>query len=83
MMLKHCPRCHVWEGDYGPPSPCVPDVFAVYAALVEYHSQDPFILEDSSDTVAHNLVRRGYLNHAPLMVDVKSCLAIIREVERL
>jgi hypothetical protein len=83
MMVKRCPRCRVWEGGYGPPSPCVPDVFMVYAALVEYHSQDPLILEDSNDTVARHLVRRGYLNHAPLMVDVESCLDIIRQVERL
>ncbi len=72
------------EGGLEPPSFVPrPDVFTVYAALMDYYSQDPFILEDGTETVARNLVRRGYLDHRPLMVDVKSSLDFIRSVERL
>lgn len=72
------------EGGLEPPSfSSIPDCFDVYTALVDYHSQDPFILEDGIETVAHNLVRLGFLNHAPLMVDVESGLDIIRSVERV
>jgi hypothetical protein len=83
MTVTRCPRCRVWEGGYGPPSTCVPDEFSVYVALSDYYSQDPMILEDSSDTVAHNLVRKGFLNHAPHMADVESCLDIVRQAECL
>jgi hypothetical protein len=72
------------EGGLEPPSfSLLPDCFDVYTALVDYHSQDPFILEDGIETVAYNLVRRGYLNHPPLMVDVESGLDIIRSVEQV
>jgi hypothetical protein len=50
---------------------------------MDYYSQDPFILEDGTETVARNLVRKGYLDHRPLMVDVESSLDFIRSVERL
>jgi hypothetical protein len=86
---RPCPHCYCEdscgrEGGTRPPSFfLLPDVFDVYAALTAYHSQDPMILEEGTETVAKNLVRLGYLNHRPLLVDVESSLDIIRSVERV
>jgi len=88
MIVKQCPYCPCEdacgrEGGSTPPSSSyTPDVFTVYAALMEFYSQDPTVLETDELCVAQDLVYLGYLNHPPLLVDVGSCLDLIREVER-
>ncbi len=87
MVQRICPYCRC-EDSCGreefvsrPCSGSGPTSTAVYAAVFEFYSRDRGVLDVDSWDLAQNLVRLGYLNTMPNLVDVGHAQELIREVE--
>ena len=89
MVERICPYCRC-EGSCGReafvsrPSPDVvgPSPTDVYDACLELYGHDRLVPDVDSWDLAQNLVRLGYLNSMPRLLDVEHAQELIREVER-
>jgi hypothetical protein len=88
MVQRICPYCRC-EDSCGreefvsrPYSYLGPTPTDVYAAVFEFYSHDWSVLDVDSRDLAQDLVRLGYLNSMPRLVDVEHAQELIREVER-
>ena len=54
----------------------------VYSACFEFYGHDRTVPDVDSRDLAQDLVRLGYLNSMPRLVDVEHAQKLIREVER-
>jgi hypothetical protein len=88
MVQRICPYCRC-EDSCGreefvsrPNSYLGPTSTEVYAAVFEFYSHNRSVLDVDSWDLAQDLVRLGYLNSMPRLVDVEYAQESIREVER-
>ena len=88
MVQRICPYCRC-EYSCGretnasrPYSYLGPTSTEVYAAVFEFYSCDRSVLDMDSWDLAQDLLRLGYLNSMPRLVDVEHAQELIREVER-
>ena len=88
-MLRACPYCRCEDrcgreefvsrpslDEEGPSST------AVYDACLEFYGHDRTVPDVDSLYLAQDLVRLGYLNSMPRLVDVEHAQELIRDVER-
>jgi hypothetical protein len=59
-----------------------PSPTEVYNACLEFYGHDRTVLDVNSWDLARDLVRLGYLNSMPRLVDVEHAQELIRDVER-
>ena len=89
MVQRICPYCRC-EDSCGReafvfrPSPYEvgPSPTDVYNACLEFYGHDRTVPDVDSWDLAQDLVRLGYLNSMPRLVDVEHAQELIREVER-
>jgi len=86
-----CPCPHCWcedscgrEAFVSRPSPYEvgPSPIDVYNACFEFYGHDRTVPDVDSWDLAEDLLRLGYLNSMPRLVDVDHSQELIREVER-
>jgi hypothetical protein len=89
MVQRICPNCRCddscgRETNASRPSPYEVDHSPtdVYNACLEFYSQDWTVPDVDRWDLAQDLVRLGYLNSMPRLVDVEHVQELIREVER-
>jgi hypothetical protein len=88
MVQRICPYCRCEdscgrEAFVSRPYSCLgPAPIEVYAAVFEFYSHDRSVLDVDSLDLTQRLVRLGYLNSMPRLVDVEHTQELIREVER-
>ena len=87
-MVQHfCPYCGCEdqcgrEGSFSRPySHSGPTPTEVYAAVFEFYSRDRSVLNVDSWDLVQDLIRLGYLNSMPILVDLEHAQELIREVE--
>jgi hypothetical protein len=88
MVERICPYCRC-EDRWGrettsshPHSYLSPTPTEVHAAVFEFYSHDRSVPDMDSWDLAQDLVRLGYLNSMPRLVDVEHAQELIREIER-
>ena len=89
-MVQHiCPYCRcgdscVREAFVSRTSPYEegPSATDVYDACLAFYGHDRTVPDVDSWDLAHDLVRLGYLNSMPSLVDVEHAQELIRDVER-
>ena len=89
MVQRICPHCGCEdscgrEAFVSRPSPHEVDHSPtdVYNACLEFYGHDRTVLDMDSWDLIQDLVRLGYLNSMPRLVDVEHAQELIREVER-
>ena len=89
MVQRICPycRCEVScgrEAIVSRPTPCEegPSPIGVYNACLEFYGHDRTVPDVESWDLAQDLLRLGYLDSMPRLVDVEHAQELIREVER-
>jgi hypothetical protein len=79
-----CEDCCGREAFVSRPSPdeVGPSPTDVYNACLEFYGRDRTVADVDSWHLAQDLLRLGYLNSTPRLVDVEHAQASIRKVER-
>jgi hypothetical protein len=90
MLQRICPYCRCEDSSCGReafvsrPSPYEegPSPSCVYDACLEFYGHNRTVPDVDSWDLAQDLVRLGYLNSMPSLVDVEHAQELIRDVER-
>ena len=89
MVQRICPYCRCEDScgrEVFVSRPCPyevgPSPTDVYDACLEFYGHERTVRDVDSRDLAQDLVRLGYLNSMPRLVDVEYAQELIREVER-